>query len=263
MKLFFILFFTFISLSAKTYYSKTDPYEIRNISSNVSGEIKFIDESMIGKKLTKRVFITIDSQLDAQELKFIKTKITILTDNINVNKSMLQNYNLLLEKKRKNYKQIEHLKIKSRIEKDKEFYDLLTSENASLNVQKEINNLKTQLQDLNLRKVQLEKSLQDKSLQAEGFVLYSLDVKVGQVVSPATPLAKVADLSKAILTIYLDAEDFKNIHKKTIYLDEKLTHYKIDRLSKISDTKNISKYKAQIIIKAPKLFSKLVKVELK
>lgn len=43
----------------------------------------------------------------------------------------------------------------------------------------------------------------------------------------------------------------------------KKTAYKISRLLNIADSKNISKYMAQIIIESPKLFSKLVKIELK
>jgi len=248
---------------AQIYYSKVDPFEIRNISSNVTGEILFIDESMLGKQLYKKPYIIIDDSLDRQEIIVINNKIQISLNTIIINENILKNYNFLLKKKRENYKQIEKLKIKSRIEKDREYYDLITSENANLNTQKEINNLKTQVQDLKLHKAQLQKSIKDKSLTSDGFVLYSLEVKRGQVVTPSTPLAKIANLSKAILTIYIDKEDVLAIKKKTIYLDDVKTDYKINRLFTISDSKNISKYKAQIIIKAPKLFSKLTKVEIK
>ena len=48
--------------------------------------------------------------------------------------------------------------------------------------------------------------------------MYSLFVKVGKVVNKATPLAKIADISKAKLTIYLDKTDLIDIDKKTIYI---------------------------------------------
>jgi len=54
-----------------------------------------------------------------------------------------------------------------------------------------------------------------------------------------------------------------NAEQKSVYIDGKKTSYKISRLLNIADSKNISKYMAQIIIKSPKIFSKLVKVELK
>ena len=48
-----------------------------------------------------------------------------------------------------------------------------------------------------------------------------------------------------------------------MYINGEKTSYKVDRLLTIADSKNISKYKAQIVIKAPNIFSKLAKIELK
>ena len=263
LKFIIILLLTYSALFSKIYYSKVDPYELRYISSNVSGLVEFIDEDMIGKKLSSKPYITIDANLDNKELKSITQKILILKDTVTVNENILNNLKKSLSKKRENYKQIENLKIKSRIEKDKEFYDLVSSENAYLNTQKEINTLKTQIADLELREAQLQRTIDDKSLNDKGFTLYSIEVKVGQVVNKATPLAKIADTSRAILTIYLDEEDMLNAAHKTIYINEKKTNYRVNRILNIADSKNISKYKAQIIIKSPKLFSKLAKIELK
>jgi multidrug resistance efflux pump len=256
-----LLFLTSITF-AKTYYSKIEPYELRYIASNVSGLVEYVDEDLIGKKLSSEPYIKIDAQLDKQELKYVKEKLRTLQNTVLVNEKILKNMQETLLKKRENYKQIENLKIKSRVEKDREFYDLVASENSYLATQKEINSLKTQIADLKLRKAQLQRSIKDKYFTNKGFVLYSIDVKVGQVVNPSTPLAKIADTSKAILTIYLDEDDLEKLNDKVIYIDDKKTNYKITRLSSIADTKNISKYKAQIIIKAPKIFSKLAKIDL-
>ena len=72
MKILTLILLTSSLLFSKIYYSKVEPYEVRNISSNVSGLVKFIDEDMIGKKLSSRAYIRIDSELDAKELKYIK-----------------------------------------------------------------------------------------------------------------------------------------------------------------------------------------------
>jgi len=254
----------FFSLAfSKVYYSKIEPYEVRTISSNVSGLVLFTAEESLGKSLSKKPYITIDSELDRDELSFTKKKILYLKETVTLNENILSNLEISLDKKRKNYKKVEALKIKSRVEKDKEFYDLVSSENSYLGTQKEIVSLKTQIADLELRKAQLIRSIEDKTLQAEGFILYSLDVKAGQVVTVSTPLAKVADISKGLLSIYLDEEDVSNAKKSVIYIDGVKTDYKISRLLNIADSKNISKYMAQIVIKAPKIFSKLAKVELK
>ena len=251
------------SLFSKVYYSKVEPYEIRNISSNVSGLVLFTDENMIGKKLSSKAYIQIDADLDSKEVKYINEKLIHLAHTIKSNEKVLKNLDSLLRKKRKNYDNIKSLKIKSTLEKDKEFYDLINSENAYLNTLKEINNLKIQIADLKLRHAQLKRSIADKNLSAKGFTLYSIAVKAGQVVGISTPLAQVADVSRALLTIYLDAKDLADLDAKTIYIDGKVSEYKVSRILNIADSKNISKYMVQIIIKSPKVFSKLVKIELK
>lgn len=250
-------------LFSKVYYSKVEPYEIRNISSNVAGLVLYIDEAKIGNKLTTDSYIKIDSQLDEKELKYIKEKLVYLNTTVKTNKKVLNNLKALLKRKRLNYEKIKSLNIKSIVEKDREFYDLINSENQLLSTMKEVDNLNVQIADLKLRKAHLERSVLDKNFKAEGFMLYSLLVRPGQVVGVSTPLAQVADVSRAKLTLFLDEVDVIEVKKKNVYIDGVLTSYKVSRILNIADSKNISKYKAEIIINPPKVFSKLVKIELK
>jgi len=263
MKIIMLVLISFTLLFSKVYYSKVEPYELRNISSNVSGLVLFIDEESIGKKLLSKAYIKIDSKLNIAELNAIKDKLIYLRETVISNEKVLKNLENSLLKKRKNYKQIESLNIKSRLEKDREFYELINSENLYLNTKKEINNLKIQITDLKFRVVQLQRTINDKNLKNRGFILYSILVKPGQVVGVSTPLAQVADISSAKLTIYLDSEDLKDAQKKIVYINGVKSSYKISRILSISDSKNISKYKVQIIIDSPEVFSKLVKIELK
>ncbi len=263
MKLLPLFIITVLNLSANIYYSKVEPYEVRRIASNVAGLVLVANEDMIGKVLTSRSYLTIDSRLDRDELRFTKEKLEYLKKTVYLNKEIVLNLEDSLKKKRLNYERVKKLKIKSNVEKDKEFYDLVNSENSALSTQKEINTLRTQIADLELRKKQLIRNVNDKSLSAKGFKLYSLEVKVGEVVSKGTPLAVVMNVKYAVLTIYLNEEDVINAKKSIIYINGAKTSYKIDRILNIADSKNISKYMAQIVIKAPKIFSKLVKVELK
>ncbi|MDH4944168.1 HlyD family efflux transporter periplasmic adaptor subunit [Sulfurimonas sp. C5] len=220
-------------------------------------------EDMLGKKLNTGVYIKIDDKLDKDELQDVEEKIAFIKETLKVDQEILENLNVSLEKKEVNYEKISALKIKSKIEKDNEFSNLITSRNSALSTKKEIYNLKMQLADLQLRQKQLQKIIKDKNLQDKDFVLYSIDVKVGQVVSPGVTLAKIADVSKALLSIYVTADELDQLENKVIYIDEKKTSYKPARVLKIADEKNISKYLVQIVIKAPEVFSKLVKIELK
>jgi hypothetical protein len=237
MKIIIGLFFSVSVIFANVYYAKVEPYELRKISSNVSGEVLFTDEDMLGKRLASKPYIIIDSQLDRDELAAIDKKLQYYKETLKNNEMILKNLENTLELKRKNYERVKSLKIRSQVDKDNEYYNLINSENSYINTQKEINSLKINIADLELRKKQLIKTIQDKKLIQKGFVLYSIEVKPGQVVSFATPLATVADTSKALLIIYLDDEDLKNLDKKSIYIDDKKTDYKIDRVVNIAVTK--------------------------
>ena len=262
-KIFLLTLFLSTAIFAEVYYAKVEPYEFYNIASDVTGVVTKTNENLLGKVLHNEVYIHIDDKLDKDEYSYTKEKLKELQNTLLIAQTTLENTQEILKRKRVNYKKIEAMKIKSRIEKDREFYDLIGSENSYLATQKEINSLKMQIADLMLRQKTLEKTLHDKKLQAQGLTLYSIEVKEGQFVNKGTLLAKLADTSKALLTIYVNENDIKKIQKKIIYIDGKKTKYKVKRFVTIADSVNISKYKAQIIIKAPKIFSQLVKVELK
>lgn len=263
MRILLYLIISSVMLSAEVHYSKVEPYKVQNISSSVTGEVLFVNEDMLGKKLSAKPFILIDAEIDNAELADVEIKLKDMQETLKINKKILKNLEEVLKKKRLNYKKTEALKIKSRIDKDREFYDLIASENSLNATQKEVYSLKNSIADLELRRTQLKKSIRDKKVSKQGFVLYSIDVKEGQVVNVATPLAKVADTSKALLTIYVDADELTDIQSKKVYIDGKQTAYKVSRVLGIADGVNISKYKVQIVVDPPKIFSKLVQVELR
>ena len=79
-----------------------------------------------------------------------------------------------------------------------------------------------------------------------------------------TPLAELKDLTSAKLVLFLEADELKDIKRKTIYINDKATDYKVSKIWVVTDKKFISSYRTEIIIKNPKeSFSKLLKVELK
>jgi len=263
MKILLSLIVMLSSLFSSVYYSKLEPYEMRDISSSVAGLILSVDDDMIGKKLSTKPFIVIDAKLDKNELKLTKQKLVSLKDKLLITKLILDNLEKLLIKKRKNYKRIVSLKIKSDFEKDKEFYSLITSENQYSNTEKEMLSIDMQIADIENKIAYLNRSISDKNISQNGFVLYSTLVKAGKFVGIGTPLAQVADTSKGILSIYISSDDMLHYKNKVIYLDGVKTVYKISRILNIADKKNISNYMAQIIIPTPKIFSKLIKVELR
>lgn len=261
--LFILLFIPVFTLYAKQYYAKVEPYEIRTISANVSGLVLFTDEQKEGAKLGTKEYIIIDDELDVIENDKLEKKVQLLHVTLSLNEDLKKNYEEITKRKNKNYERIKDLKIKSSVEKDREFYDVVASQNSLISLEKEIISLQTQINDLELRSAQLQRSISDKHLKAEGYILYALMVKPGQVVAPSTPLAKIADASRALLTIYLSSEEIRDVKEKVLYLNGAKSNYKIDRIWNIADEKHLSSYKAEIIIDAPEHFSSLMKVELR
>lgn len=262
-KLYVLLLLPLLPLCAKEYFAKAEPYEIRMVASNVSGLVTFADESLEGSMLRKEPYIRIDDELDRVDLEKTRAKIELLGRAIADNEAMIANYGKIVAMKEANYERVLTLKMRSQVEKDREFYDLVGTQNQMIALQKETENMRIQVNDLQLHERRLERTIEDKSLSAPGYLLYDLLVKEEQVVNPGTPLAQIADVRKAKLTLYLSSDDRSGIEKKVIYLDGKRSPYKIDRLWNVADAKQLSSYKAEIIIRSPGQFSRLVKVEFK
>jgi len=256
-----------ISLSliamASEYYSKAEPYRFYTLQSNVSGLVLVSDETLEGKRLGKEAFIRIDDELDQKELTFLQAKKITLENSLRLNKKMAKNLSVMVSKKNENYERIKDLPIKSSVEKDKEFFDLSTTQNLELSTLEKLETIGAQLNDTQLRLEQLKRSIKDKHIRANTMVLYKLHVKKGQVVNPGVNLAEIADVSKAKLTIFLNANELDGIKEKTIYLNDEASSYKIDKIWPLSDSEHISSYKTEILIDAPSQFSKLYKIEFK
>ena len=260
---FFMLFITTVSLDAKEYYAKVEPYELNIISSNVAGEVMFVDEERLGEKLTSKPFIVIDAAIDKQDLNATKEKIAAIEAMYKADEEIIKNLQESLARKKQNYERIKDLSIKSKTQKDTIYFDLIATKNQLLATKKEQSNFSSQLSDLHVKQARLKKLLQDKTVTAKGYVLYELLVKKSQVVAPSTPLAKVANISKAVLSVYVDKNELENIKNKVLYIDSKPTPYTSIRVNYIADSVNISTYKVQVVLPAPAIFSQLVKVEFK
>ena len=101
MKFFILFILLYSTLFSKVYYSKVSPYEIRDISSNVSGIVIRSDENMLGKRLSAKPYIKVDAQLDKEELAAVKKKLLIYANTMQTNQKILQNFKALLAKKQK------------------------------------------------------------------------------------------------------------------------------------------------------------------
>ena len=101
-----------------------------------------------------------------------------------------------------------------------------------------------------------------KLIENDGYI-YNIYAKKGDYLNPGTLLYTTKDLTKGKLEIFISINDIDNIKNKNIFINDERTNLKINKIYKISDSKNISSYKVEIIIPNPKKFSKLVKINFK
>lgn len=262
MRVIFVTIFLVNILFGSNHMAKIEPLEIYSIKSAVNGKVV---KSVLSKE-TKSVdgfeIIKIDSKTDIENLRFLKTELKNLQNILKINEKVLENLKELSKIKKENFNRIKNLKTKSKFEKDTKLADYLIINNQYQNQKEKILNLKNQIANIKYNIKRLEDILEKKSIKVFGYV-YKIYVKSGDYVAPGTKLVDVADISKGKIVIYLDKDEIENIENKKIYIDGKETNLWFNKIDKIADPVHISAYRAEILIDAPKIFSKIVKVEIK
>ena len=117
---------------------------------------------------------------------------------------------------------------------------------------------------MNYKIAQLKDSIEKKSIFIKDKFIYSFLIHKGDFARVGSPLVEVMDMSQAKLVLFLEPEEMKNIDSKLVYIEDKKTDYKINKVWSVADKKFISSYRAEIYIPSSDIvFSKLLKVEIK
>lgn len=252
------------SLNATVYYAKVEPYATHSITASVSGEVVFLAKDTDGRVSNGEVLIQIDDFLNKKELKSAKIKLKSLTRVVELTQKNIKNSKKVEQIKEENYNKIKDLKTKSRASKDAELISLINATNQLLSFENSLENLKISISDLRFRIAVLEDSISKKSISVQkGFFIYKTHVSKGDFVNIGASLADAYDISYGKLTIFLSKEDVEIAQNSKIYINDKPSDLKIDNIWKIADTQNISAFRTEIIIPAPKRFSELLRIEFK
>jgi hypothetical protein len=183
---------------------------------------------------------------------------------IESNQNNLSSLSESLERQEAYYNRISTIISASETQKDKAFYSYISAKTQYFSTQEKIDSLKKQKLDLNYNIERLKDSISKKSIRVKKRFLYKLLVNRGDFVNMGVPLAQIKNLTRAKLVLFLEADEIKDIKSKKIYIDGKVTKYKISKIWSVTDEKFISSYRTEIVIKNPKKsFSKLLKVEFK
>ena len=264
MKVLFLSLILTNALLATEYFAKAQPVDTFSLKASISGQVVKVDESKEGILSDGSVLIMIDDKVDVIELEASKEKLNFLDSNIKLSKQSVSNSLKMMKIDKQNYKRVQNLSSYSKVQKDAKLLSSINSTNGYIQSKTSLENLKTQRADLTVRIARLEDSIAKKNIRVKkGLYIYKLYPNIGDFVNMGSPLLDSSDISKARLTIYVTKEDLKGIKEKKIFIDDKATEYKIDKLWTIADTQNISAYQTEIVIDKPEVFSTLMKVEFK
>ena len=250
MKKVLLFFLSLLPLFANEYYSKVEPKNIYHIKSDVSGQVVFSDDTMEGKYANSSLIVKIDDKIDLADLKSTKTEYENTKKLIEIAK---KTYQIDLSA----YNKIKDLKTYSKTQKDAKLLKMLSSKTTLLTYQTNLAKLKLKLETLKDKISKKNIKISDK------YYVLKVYPKKWDYVSMGSPLVDIADLSKAKLTIFVTNDDLLKIKNRDILIDGKKQKYKIVKILKVADTVNLSGYKVELEIAPPKIFSKLIKVEIK
>jgi hypothetical protein len=235
MKLLLTLCLLTLSVYASEYYAKLEPYDTFIVKSAASGKVEYINTNALGKVVKNETIIKMDVKLDETELKHTIAKLNSVKDMLSI--------------EQKNYDSIKNLTSKSIFEKDAQKTKVL--------------NYETQVADLEIKIATLKDKIDNKILKENNTYLHEINVKVGEYVNTGTLLYTAMDFSKGKLEFFIPINDAEMLKSKTIFLDGEKTDLKINKIYQVADATHISSYKCEIVIKNPKEFSKLYKIEFK
>ena len=226
------------------YYGKVEPFQTYNIKSDVSGKVIDVNKSSEGTNY-KGIVIKIDDYQNRIDLQNLQNQLKNY-------KSILSSQQEIVDKKYKTYQIYKTLKTKSQIDKDLKFYDYQNSLIALNQTKNTISNLQAQI-------AKLKDTIQKKNISFKNYI-YKIDVNKGDYVNFSTPLATTMDIRKVKINIFIPINKIVSIKNKKIYINGKLSNFKIDKIYKVADSKYVTSYKVEIVGQYPKI-SDIVKVE--
>jgi hypothetical protein len=223
------------NIQKNEFFSIVYPLEQYIIKSATNGKIVYVNDKIEGNFANNSIIVEIDKELDTIELEQLKIKSKIINNMIGI--------------ENKNYNIIKNISSKSKFDKDNQKLKLLNLESLKI--------------DLKIKLASLKDKISNKTLKETNNYIYNISIKKGDYVNLGSVLYEVHDLSKGKLEIFIPINFSKDILNKTIYINNKKTKYKINKIYKVADKKHISRYRCEIIINKPKDFSKLYKIQFK
>jgi len=257
------LLLTPLLVFAKVHYAKVEPYENITLKAAVSAQVTKANKALEGSTV-KGAIVKLDNKLDHTKLNSSNEALKLIKSMIQTNQTILSALKESMNRQNAYHLRIAQIGSASQTQKDNAFYAYTNTKTQYFSTKEKIDSLKKQQLDLKYEVARLKDSLSKKTINLNNMFLYKLLVSKGDFVNMGTPLAEVKDLSKGKLVLFLESEELKSIESKTIYIDDKISKFKVSKIWEVADEKFISSYRTEIVINNPKgMFSKLLKIEFK
>jgi len=235
-----------IATSLFAYYGKVEPINSYVIKSDITGKVVDVNRSSIATNY-KGVVIRIDDYQDKINLKNYQKQIKNLRE-------ILESQFDIMKRKKEIYESYKNLKSKSSYEKNLKFFDYQNSLIAYNQTKNNISNVEAKIKSL-------KDTISKKNISFKNYI-YEINVNRGDYVTFGKILAKTMDLSEAKIYIYVPINEINSIKNKKIYINSKLSNFKIAYIEKVADSKFVTSYKVKLVGKYP-TFSKIVNIEFK
>jgi len=237
----------FVAVLLFSYSARVEPFDTFNIKASVGGKVIKTYKNLEDENLKNSLIVKLDDKQELIELKNIKNQIEIL-------KQKIKNQKEIVKRKKSIYERYKHLKTKSLETKNMKFYDYINAKNQLLTLQSSLSNLianKEKLQDI----------INKKNIKYSGY-LSEITVSKDDYVAPGMIVAKGYDISRQKLYIYVPINKIDTVKNKKIYINNKLSNFKIYKTWIVPDSKYITSYKVELIGNGLK-FGDIVDVEFK
>jgi len=258
-----LILFSFSLLFGSEHYAKFEPLSSATIKASASGKIVEANLSSEGRYIRDSKIIQIDDYLDRLDLNRTLESVKLLRDDLNLTLELLPDLRENATRQKSYYLRMRNLSSASQSQKDNAFASALSAKNQYLSAKSRVINLKEQILNLEQKIDSLRDRISKKSVVIKDSYLYKLLVREGEYATISQPLAVVKDLRGGKFILYLSLDELKDIDRKKIYIDGKLSRAKISKIWRVSDEKFISLYRAELILEPKFKFSSLHKVEIK
>jgi multidrug resistance efflux pump len=239
MKKIILIFIFSVALQANSYMAQILPYEKISVLSETSGLVTKVNKDLEYKYVqNKSIIVDIEKKKEKIELISLKMRLKFAQNSYDLKKE-----NFLRKQK---VRQINKY--------DKNIEKSILYEHQS------------QIQELKMHIKLLEYTINKKRFGAKNKYVGKIHVHNGDYVDIGSKIMDLYTISKSKIELYIREKEIKDLNSKKIYINDKVSNFKIEKISQIKDEYNLSSFFVRIVKEnknTNKYFGNIVKIEFK